>query len=137
MLRRVDRVLVPTGSLAIVEDTMLPVPWRRPLGVALRRFSTNREYRPYDLVEELTARRLSARAGGAATEPVPFRQSIGDHVESFHARNGFSRDRMSAADAEGFDDAVRRAVAPYAEGGVVAFQVLDQVRWGRPVSTGG
>ena len=55
------------------------------------------------------------------------------YVESLHARNGFSRDRMTAASAAAFDAAVRALVAPFAQDdGLLHLQVVGRVVWGRP-----
>ena len=40
--------------------------------------------------------------------------SVDRYVEMFHARNGFSRQRMDAQSAAEFDAAVRELVAPFA-----------------------
>ena len=63
--------------------------------------------------------------------PEPFTQSIDDYVTSLHSQNGFSRDRMPAADASAFDAAVRTAVTPHARNGMLTVPVLARVAWGR------
>ncbi len=72
------------------------------------------DFQPYDLLEELARRQLFHPAGCATTPPVLFRQAVDDYVESWHSRNGFSRDRMSASRALEFDARVREIVMPYA-----------------------
>ena len=63
--------------------------------------------------------------------PEPFTQSVDDYVTSLHSQNGFSRERMPAADASAFDAAVRAAVTPFARGGVLTVPVVARIVWGR------
>jgi F420H(2)-dependent quinone reductase len=55
------------------------------------------------VAQELAARGLFKLIGIKTTAPVLFRQSVDAYVESFHARNGLSRDRMNANAAREFD----------------------------------
>jgi trans-aconitate methyltransferase len=131
-LPRFRDLLAPGGVLAIVELPDAPNPWDDALQQAIDRFSTNRRYRPYDLIAELTERGLFAELGRRRTAPVAFSQPVAAYVESFHARNGFSRDRMKAAEAAAFDAAVARLVAPHAETGSISLRIMGEVVWGRP-----
>jgi hypothetical protein len=63
---------------------------------------------------------------------VPFRQSVDEYVESFHARNGLSRDRMDAQAASAFDRQLRELVREHCSGGIVELQISGRVIWGRP-----
>jgi SAM-dependent methyltransferase len=119
--------------LALVSGRELaPVPWARPLGQLLARFSTNREFRPYDLVEELTKREIFRETGRASTERVGHVQSTEAYVESFHSRNGFSRERMTPAAAAAFDLELRRLLAPHSPDGLVRSETAATVVWGIP-----
>jgi SAM-dependent methyltransferase len=131
LLPRLRRLLVPGGVVALVERVG-PVPWGGAAQALLARFSTNRTYRPYDLVEELVRRRLFVPLGEARTDPVPLRQPLGAYIESAHSRNGFSRDRMGPRAAAAFDRELAALVAPFAEGGEVVLQTAGRIRWGRP-----
>jgi SAM-dependent methyltransferase len=127
------RLLAQGAVLAIVERRNVPDPWGEVLLETIRRYSTNRDFRPYDLLAELEQRHLFHKLGEARTEPVDVRQSVDSHIESFHSRNGFSRERMTAADAVAFDRAVADLVAPYAIDGHLTFQEYGLVRWGTPL----
>jgi hypothetical protein len=70
--------------------------------------TTNREYRTYDLIQELAARNLFHEIGRRSTAPALFTQSISDHIEAMHSRNGFSRDRMSIESTQEFDELYSR-----------------------------
>ena len=54
-------------------------------------------------------------------------------VAARRSRNGFSRDRMPAADAAAFE-AARDLIAPYAPDGVVTLRVRGELRWGHPLA---
>ncbi|HXK10693.1 MAG TPA: class I SAM-dependent methyltransferase [Vicinamibacteria bacterium] len=133
VLSWIPRALAPEAALALVSGRELgPLPWSRELSELLPAFSTNREYRPYDLVEELEARSLFCERGRASTAPVACAQPVDDYVESFHTRNGFSRERMAASAAEAFDDALRRLVAPHCPDGWIRSETAATVVWGLP-----
>jgi SAM-dependent methyltransferase len=126
--------LAPGAVLALVSGRELGrLPWDDDLRRLIPRFSTNREFRPYDLVEELASRGLFAEAGRATTAPVEHAQPVDRYVESFHTRNGFSRQRMAAAAAEAFDTALRRLVAAHCPDGQVRSQTTATVVWGSPL----
>lgn len=126
--------LRPEAFLCIVSGREIdPVPWRRDLDELVPLYSTNREYRPYDLVSELVSRGLFAEAGRASTAPVPCVQAVETYVESFHTRNGLSRERMTAAAASAFDEALRRVVARHCPDGRVRGQTAATLVWGTPL----
>lgn len=134
VLPRLRAALTSGGRLAIVEhDRAAPLPWDATLyGELIPRYTTNRDYQPYDLVQELQARGLFAPQGEHFTAPVPFTQTVDVYIESFHSRNGFSRERMSAADAAAFDAGVRARVAPHLDGALVQMEVVAKITWGLP-----
>lgn len=132
VLPRFRQALTPRGMLAIIYDETLPLPWDEPLRSLIRRYSTNQKFQPYDTIEELERRGLFTKVGEQRTAPVPFTQSIDDYIESFHARNGFSRERMSREDADGFDAEVKALLAGYCPTGEVTLQITALVAWGKP-----
>ncbi len=132
VLPRFEEVRTPKGYLAIVDDETLPTSWDGGLRRAVARFSTNREYQAYDLVGELTMRGLFSKRGERRTAPTTFTQPVDGYIESFHARNGFSRERMSEEAAAAFDAEVRRLVLPFCKNGIVELEVVATVVWGRP-----
>lgn len=132
VLPRLANMLLPDGLLVIMEDYNLQPPWHAKLWPVLARFSTNQEYRlGFDLVNALVERGLLDLHARRRTAPTPFRQSLDAYVESFHARSGFSRSRMTPSAIAEFDDAVRSIVAPHGE--TVELQVVAEVAWGRPL----
>jgi SAM-dependent methyltransferase len=133
VLPRFRAALAPGAVLAAFGDGWQPLPWEQDLRPIITRYSTNREYRPYDLIEELEARGLFTVVGKRLTAPVPFTQPLDAYVESFHARNGLSRDRMPPQDAAAFDAAVRALVAPYALDGLIHIQIVSRIVWGQPL----
>lgn len=135
VLPRFRRALTPRGFLAVVELETSPVPWDDELRRLIDRYSTNRHYRPYDLVAELSTRDLFRPAGERRTAPVAFSQSVAEYVESFHARNGFSRERMGPEPAAAFDAAATAVVGAHCPTGRVGFGIVGTVRWGSPGST--
>lgn len=132
VLPRFRQALTQRGMLAIIYDGALPLPWDEALLGLIRRFSTNRKFQPYDTIEELERRGLFTKAGEQHTAPIPFTQPIDAYIESFHARNGFSRERMSGEMADAFDSEVRTLLAGFCPDGKVTMQVTARVVWGKP-----
>ena len=95
-------------------------------------YSTNRDYQPYDLVQELVGRGLFVVHGQTEVASPPFTQPVSDYIESYHARNGFSRDRMSAEAAAAFDREARAVLDRYCPDGQVTLHLRGAVVWGRP-----
>lgn len=132
VLPRIRNVLSSNAVLAIIDNHEMPVPWRTELRQLIAQFSTNREFQTYDLVAELEQRALFTQIGEHRTAPITFVQSMSDYIESFHARNGFSRDRMGSGAADAFDDALADMVVPHASNGLVTLHLVAELRWGVP-----
>lgn len=133
VLSRITDSLAANGFLAIVELDQEPSPWSGRISTTIGKYSTNREFSPYNIMDELRQRNLFVTIGRVRTEEVVFTQSVPDYVGSFHARNGFSRDRMMADAADAFDRDVTALVEPYATDGMVELRIRGSVVWGRPV----
>ena len=123
------------GFVAVVGGRgMNTVPWADALNDIIPRYSTNKDFAPYDLLDELERRQLFSVVGRKRTEPVQYAMSIGRYVELFHARNGFSRERMDPGSASAFDAHVRKMVAPFTVEDVLTFDVTTDIAWGHPSS---
>jgi SAM-dependent methyltransferase len=132
VLPKIARALSGNGRLAIVRGRrFLDVPWDHELYDLINTFSTNHDYRPYDLLQELGERDLFLPEGSITTSPVPFTQPVDDYIESFHSRNGLSRQRMGER-AEEFDRRLRDIVMRYSDGSQLQFRMVASVAWGRP-----
>jgi ubiquinone/menaquinone biosynthesis C-methylase UbiE len=125
------RSLTPRGFLALVERGNASNVWDQALQALIARFSTNQEYHPYDLVEELEKRQLFQRHGQLRTRPVPFAQSAEDYIRSIHSRNGFSRERMGEESAQAFDEEVRKVLVPALSNGEITLSVFSDIVWGK------
>jgi SAM-dependent methyltransferase len=129
--------LLPDCVLAIVETRTQPNPWDSAIGPILGRYSMNTDFEPYSMmtvVEELEQRHLFQLRGIDEITPVTFRQSVGEWVESIHASNGFSRDRMDIESASACDSELRAAIAPYAPTKLVEQQIGARILWGTPIT---
>ena len=136
VLPRVRAALSPSGTFAIVGNSTAPLPWAADAQAVIDRYSTNRDYRPYNLQQELEHRGLFRETGRYRSDPIPFDQTIHDYVNSYHARNGFSRDRMDPAAADAFDRALTAVVASRVTGDTVRLRVFGDIVWGLPSPTG-
>lgn len=134
VLPRLRDALAPGGLLACLDVVQIGVPWQDDLTGIFARFSTNREFRPYNVIEEIERRGLFRTLGHETTAPVSFTQPIDDYVASFHARNGFSLDRMTPDAAAAFDREVAALVAPYVPDGQVTLLLTGDITWGLPLA---
>jgi SAM-dependent methyltransferase len=135
-LPRFAGCLAPSSFLAVVEEQAQSNPWDAAIGPILGRYSMNKDFAPYSMmtvVAELQQRLLFQLHGTYQTAPATFQQSIDQWIESFHARNGFSRDRMDADAALACDQALRAAIEPHCPGGVVEQSVAARILWGIPL----
>lgn len=133
VIPRFRSVLVPGGYLAITWHGETGSPWHAELIRIINRYSTNRDYQPYNLIEELERRNLFKRVGERITGPVPFTQSLESYIESIHSRNGFSRERMAPENARAFDDEVKDLLAEYTTDGTITLQIVGNIAWGLPL----
>lgn len=135
VLPAIEQSLAPGGWLAIVGRHFDSVPWWKDVKALIRQLSTNQDYEPYDLIEELENRQLFSVAGRRLTAPVPRKQRVEEQIEFWHSRNGLSRERMSQAHQQEFDAGVRKAVEPYAVDGMLEMKLRAELVWGRPRGT--
>jgi SAM-dependent methyltransferase len=134
VLPRIRDILAPSGRLALIGQREGPYPWDAAVLEVIRRCTTNTRYRPYDLIAELEARGLFRVVGRTITAPLAYERTVEEYVESFHARNGLSRDRLDPVVAAEFDREVTALVEPHAADGVLSLRVAGSVVWGAPAS---
>ena len=111
---------------------MTNAPWWPELLPIIQHYSTNRDFQPYNTVDELTGRGLFTVLGQVGTPLVDISSSVADYVESFHARNGLSRDRMQPKTAADFDAAASEILTSYAVKGKLHWQHQGLLLWGEP-----
>lgn len=131
-LPRFREALTSGGYLALTGVGSISCQWDADVKRIITRYSTNRDYEPYNLIEELELRGLFRKVGQRETAPVPFVQTFDDYIEAFHSMNGLSRDRMSEAAASAFDGEVRDLVSAHSSDCRVDLQVAGSVVWGEP-----
>ncbi|MBO0780452.1 MAG: methyltransferase domain-containing protein [Ktedonobacteraceae bacterium] len=125
-------ILTPHGYLAIAERGTENNPWRNSEIELIQRFSTNKAFRPYDLVQELEQRQLFQKVGESRTTPVPLTQSVEDYIQSIHSRNGFSYERMGEEAASAFDAEMRAVLTPFQQDGLLTLSLTAHITWGKP-----
>ena len=118
--------------MAIVGGRVVVAPWIDDLNGSLPKYSTNKDFASYNLIDELERRELFSVVGRRRTSPREHQMSVDQYVELQHARNGFSRERMEPQLAADFNAFVRQLVAPFASGGTLGMEVVTNVTWGHP-----
>jgi ubiquinone/menaquinone biosynthesis C-methylase UbiE len=135
VLPRFQAALEPGGFLAIVNREEHEAPWRETLKPVYRAYSTNQDWRPYNMIHELESRGLFKKIGTWRSEPVAFAQPVEEYIEFHHSMSGFSRERMGATAAQAFDDEIRALLLPYADdNGILHMQIVGGVEWGTPLA---
>lgn len=136
-LPRLAEALAPGGMLALVGRQDLPTDlWRQVVSV-VQQVSTNLKYQPYNLVDELVSRGLFEPLGQAETAPEAMSQTIDEYIESWHSRNGLSRNRLSPEAAAHFDSSVRQIAESFTSEGRLKLAVKAVIVWGRPLTLRG
>ena len=77
--------------------------------------------------------------GSAETDTIEWKQPISEWVESIHARNGFSRDRMDpqlAAEADALFTEIATRHADCGDG-LITHRYAGKLLWGRPLQADG
>jgi len=132
VLPKIGGALSAHGRLAIILGRGLqPVPWERELGPLIGAYSTNKEYQPYDLLQELATRHLFTVEQHVQTVPIPFTQPVHDYIESFHSRNGLSRERMGST-ASAFDERLQALISRHTQQDRLSFELVAELAWGMP-----
>lgn len=127
---RIAEVLAPGAVLAIVERHEAKLPWSEALGLMIARYSTNREYEPYDLEHELVSRGHLEVLGRARTDDADFTQTRDEYVDALHSRNGFSRARMGVS-TKVFDAKFRDLLLSHGVQESVTLTTWAELVWGR------
>ncbi len=131
VFEKLKAVLKPGKFLAIVGREYVDKSWwNTDFQAIINRYSTNKEFQKYDLVEELERRHLFQIVGERKTDAMPFQQRTEDLIEAFHSRNGFSRERMGES-AAAFDRAAAQHLSTFANGGMLNLGAVSNLTWGR------
>lgn len=131
---RFASALKTEGLLIIVgQEALEELPWLPALKRIVARYSTNQHFQPFDLLDEIQSRGLFQIHSRQATAFQPFTQTIDDYVESIHARNGFSRDRMTAEAARAFDAEVIDLLNLHHPDGMIQGTNRSWITWGKPL----
>ena len=136
---RFARLLAEDGLFVAVGMEHERPDWmRKELGPVLARYSMNKDFAPYSaagILAKLEDRGLFRLMGNAQTDVIEWRQPVGEWVESIHARNGFSRDRMDPREAAEADALFAEIATRHADGGdgLITHRYAGMLLWGRPL----
>lgn len=136
-LPRFARMLAANGYLALVENRPTRQPWADELRPLLAHYSMNQDFQPYDMntvAATLAKQGLFQETDRIEVSPITYQRSIDAWIESIHAANGFSRDRMDATLAAEFDAQARKIVAAHCPSGEVEQQVRARIIYGKPLA---
>lgn len=121
--------LKPNNFFCVVGRSYDPKEWwTEDFQSIISMYTTNKEFRSYNIIEELKKSGFVEIVGNIETKPISFKQSVDDLIEAFHSRNGFSRKRMGASATE-FDSAARRHLSNFATNDVMNLHSVSQITW--------
>ena len=132
VLPHMARSLLDRGYLAIVGGHEMVAPWIDDLRRVIPKYSTNKDFAPYNVIDELEHRDLFSVVDRRRTTPRQHYMSIDQYVELLHARSGFSRQHMGPQSASEFDATVRDLVSPFAHRQVLTLEMATTITWGHP-----
>jgi SAM-dependent methyltransferase len=133
VMPRLKKMLSPRGMLGIVDDYQ-GSPWRQRLQPLFEKYGTNRNLRlDWDWIGYLEQNGLSKQIGVYRTEPQPYSQSVADYIESFHARESLTRERLGPDLSAEFGAEVRLAVADFERDGMLELHEVGRLVWGLPL----
>ena len=128
---RFQQVLAPEGSLALIKRT-----WGTGTSEELeiiKRYSTNQEFQPTDILDELRNRNLFEPLGDEEFE-IPWTPTLDESVEARHSQASFSRDQMGPDATAAFDQEVEALLAELFPSGVYELTTRFSLIWGRPLA---
>ena len=123
---------VPSRRLILVERQEAPSPWSDRLSALIARFSTNRDFEPCDVVDELTSRRLLAVEGRLRSARQPF-SAVDRRLRDVAAlpQRLVARPDDGGRTPRRSTPPVRAALAPHAADCIVTLSIATRVVWGR------
>ena len=131
-LPRFAELLVPNGYLVIIDRKFGATGWDGEMKELIAQYSTNQEYQPYNLIDELEDRGLFEKVDDKVMAQPAFIQTVPHYIEAIHSANGFSRERMLPQNAQAFDDALEKLVWSYVGEDRFATAVSTHITWGYP-----
>jgi ubiquinone/menaquinone biosynthesis C-methylase UbiE len=134
VLPRLVQVLTPHGLLAIAFVEEQPAPWSEGSGQIKQQFTNNPTYQSFDWIAALEKEQLFQQLGYRLTAPVSVTQTVEDYIAAQHARSTLSLDTMTASQATQFDREMRALLLPFTQDGLLTFNVVGGIRWGKPKS---
>jgi SAM-dependent methyltransferase len=138
VLPRVARALAPGAVLAIANRSWDGPPALRDRLVPIfERYSPVPDYRPYDLIAELTSWGLFAEVGRRRCGPALWTPTVAEYVECRHSQRGGSRTHMGPDTVAAFDAAIAGVLAELCRDGTLEerdghlqLSVTSTVVWG-------
>jgi len=131
LFSRLPDALDPDGFLVIIESGDLNGPWNSEISRLIPKYSTNEEFEPYSIFEELRNRNLFLQHGEEEFIEGNLKQSVSRYIDTIHSRNGFSRDRMGRRSQE-FDLNVREILKEFSEDEILTGETRARIAWGKP-----
>ncbi len=128
---RFQQVLAPEGSLALIKRT-----WGTGTSDELeiiKHHSTNQEFQPTAILDELRSRNLFEPLGDEEFE-IPWKPTLDEYIEARHSQASFSRDQMGPDATAAFDRDVETLLAELFPSGVYEMTTRFSLIWGRPLA---
>lgn len=122
--------LTKNGCLAVVDLEWEASGWRGAVAELIEEFSTNPDYRPYDMVQVWQKSGAFDKKGERKTTSATFREKPQDFVEFLHSMSSLTRSSMGEETAKRFDEAVLNVIGAQLRDGSVEIETYATVVWG-------
>jgi len=133
VFKKFKHALKPNGQLAVITGgEMFGLPVQNSVFDLVKTYSTNQKFEPFSLVDLITQGGYFECQVTEKTTPTDLEQTVSDYIESIHARNGFSMERMGQNKAVEFDAELRRVLLTCAQQEVIRGKVQATVSFGLP-----
>ncbi|MBX5458204.1 MAG: methyltransferase domain-containing protein [Thermogemmatispora sp.] len=134
VLPRLAHMLTPRGLLAIL-NLQQSMPWLQAYQQIRRRFADERPAPGLKLVAAMEQRGLFRLLGERQTAPLPMQQTVEDYIAAQYAYSSLAGlDSEQRAD---FEQEMRTLLTPFARDGLLSFEVVATITWGRPCDAAG
>ena len=130
VLPRFKKALTPRGYVALITRSK-GINSQEEIDI-INRFSTNKDFQPYDMIGELEKRGLFRTQGKKQTKPIIWRPSIDKYIEMRHSQNGLSRDRLGKENTIAFDAELRELLLRNYNDERLESEIRGSVTWGTP-----
>ena len=105
--------------------------WTDDLTSLISKYSTNKDFESYKLIDEITQRGYFEIKEKMITKTIPFSQTVAELISAFQSRNGLSVEAMGIGASKTFRQEMEQLLMPYSDDGVMELGTYSSVTVGK------